>query len=143
VIRIKPTTDADANSKAVTNGGGYRIPLSNPYVDNATGFAEEIYAYGFRNPFRGSFDNLGPGATGKYYIADVGQDRNTFSREEIDDITVGGNYGWVAKSGTNANNITTTNGTITYSTSQTLLDPIAQYPTTQLNNSGTTDGYGG
>jgi glucose/arabinose dehydrogenase len=104
---------------------------------------EEIYAYGFRNPFRISFDTRGPSPTNKLYVADVGQDRNTFSREEVNDVVPGGNYGWVAKSGTLANNVTTTNGTITYSTSQTLLDPIAQYPTTQLNNPSLADSNGG
>ena len=92
-----------------TFGGGWRVPKSNPFTaeSNATtpvpgwqdNWVDEIYAYGFRNPFRIGFDQL----TGDLYAADVGQDRNTFSREEVDKIVKGGNYGWVIKSGTERN----------------------------------------
>jgi glucose/arabinose dehydrogenase len=134
ILRIKPTTDADVNTKPAANGK-YRIPLANPYVGNANSWAEEIYAYGFRNPFRISFDK---GIPTLLYAADVGQDRNTFSREEISSIVAGGNYGWVAKSGTFAN----TNET-GYTTTNTLIDPIAQYPTTNTNDPNQVDRYGG
>jgi hypothetical protein len=77
ILRIKPTTDVDANTKLSANGK-YRIPLSNPYVNNTSSFAEEIYAYGFRNPFRISFDKANPN---DLYAADVGQDRkHVFAR---------------------------------------------------------------
>ena len=52
---------------------------------------DEIYAYGFRNPFRFSFDKL----SGMLIVADVGQDRV----EEIDIVRKGGNYGWRLKEG--------------------------------------------
>ena len=51
----------------------------------------EIYAYGFRNPYRFSFDPL----NGQLIVADVGQ--NTV--EEIDRVTRAGNYGWAVKEG--------------------------------------------
>ena len=60
----------------------YAIPADNP-------FADEIWAYGLRNPWRFSFDR----ASGDLYIGDVGQG----SAEEIDFQpagTAGLNYGW-------------------------------------------------
>ncbi len=64
----------------------YSIPVSNPYHSNTQGFREEIYAYGFRNPYRISFDKL----TGKLWCGDVGE----FKYEEIDLVDNGKNYGW-------------------------------------------------
>ena len=51
----------------------------------------EIYAYGFRNPYRFAFDPV----TGDLIEADVGQN----NIEEINRITRGGNYGWAIKEG--------------------------------------------
>ncbi|MCH7595517.1 MAG: PQQ-dependent sugar dehydrogenase [Planctomycetes bacterium] len=73
-------------------GLAYKIPLDNPFV-GMTG-ADEIYAYGFRNPYRFSFDD-GPGGDGSIYLGDVGQD--VF--EEVDIVDQGGNYGWVLREG--------------------------------------------
>jgi glucose/arabinose dehydrogenase len=72
-------------------GLAYAIP-DNPFATGAG--ADEIYAYGFRNPYRFSFDD-GPGGGDALFVADVGQ--NLF--EEIDIVTRGGNYGWVIREG--------------------------------------------
>ena len=70
-------------------GLAYAVPLDNPFVDVA-GAADEIWAYGLRNPWRFSFDRL----TGDLFIGDVGQG----SWEEIDfqpSSSAGGeNWGW-------------------------------------------------
>jgi glucose/arabinose dehydrogenase len=145
ILRIKPTTDVDANTNDNAVGGGYRIPKDNPFTMDAqqqtpfpgwqANWVDEIYAYGFRNPFRISFDSGDPT---KLYAADVGQDRNTISREEVSEIIKGGNYGWVIKSGTNINDRPLNAPTSAYSPDigVPLIDPIAQYPTTQFGQGG-------
>jgi glucose/arabinose dehydrogenase len=72
----------DVNS--TSPGKQYAIPPDNPFV--AGGGLPEIYAFGFRNPWRFSFDR----PSGRLFMADVGQD----SFEEIDIVQKGGNYGW-------------------------------------------------
>jgi glucose/arabinose dehydrogenase len=67
----------------------YVIPPSNPFVGIAG--ADEIFAYGLRNPWRASFDRM----NGEFYIADVGAGE----WEEIDIGRSGYNYGWSAYEG--------------------------------------------
>ncbi len=73
---------------------GYSIPPSNPFVgeDNVRG---EIFAYGFRNPWRFSFDR----ETGEMWLGDVGQE----GFEEVNVVKSGGNYGWRVYEGNNIN----------------------------------------
>jgi len=73
------------------NGSPYNIPPDNPFVGTAA--KPEIYAFGFRNPFRFSFDM---GGTHQLIAGDEGQSLY----EEIDLVTKGGNYGWNVKEGT-------------------------------------------
>ena len=82
-----------------TGGLLYRVPADNPYSANApcangsgTQPCPEIFAYGFRNPWRWSFDRSG----GDLWVGDVGQG----AREEIDRVVAGGNYGWWCFEGT-------------------------------------------
>lgn len=67
-------------------GKNYSIPVSNPYYGNSQGYREEIYATGFRNLWRFSFDV----PTNRLWGSDVGEN----SYEEIDIIQSGKNYGW-------------------------------------------------
>ena len=67
------------------NGKAYAIPADNPFVGRSDA-QPEIWAYGFRNPWRFSFDPV----TGDLWLGDVGQDRV----EEIDIVHPGQNYGW-------------------------------------------------
>lgn len=73
----------DVDSK--TGNLNYGIPSDNPFI-NRDDACPEIYAYGFRNPWRISFDS----ETGDLWVADVGQDL----WEEINIVKKGGNYGW-------------------------------------------------
>ncbi len=63
----------------------------NPFLADPTK-EPRIWAYGFRNPWRFTFRP----SNGSLYAADVGQS----SREEIDVVTAGGNYGWPMAEGT-------------------------------------------
>ncbi len=93
VIRIDPTGRTSAN-------GQYSIPGDNPFARDgsfggedgcADGLCDEIYAFGFRNPWRASIDRK----TGLMLLGDVGQN----DIEEIDVVVKGGNYGWPLKEG--------------------------------------------
>jgi glucose/arabinose dehydrogenase len=92
----------------------YAIPADNPFVSG--GGLPEIWAFGFRNPWRFSFDR----PSGRLFVADVGQD----SFEEIDIVTKGGNYGWNIMEGTHCFNSATCN-------MSGLKFPVTEYDHTQ------------
>jgi glucose/arabinose dehydrogenase len=99
----------------------YRIPADNPFAANplcnmdGTGAQDcpEIFAWGFRNPWRWSFDSQG----GQLWLGDVG----SHTREEVDRVVLGGNYGWRCFEGT----LQTTLNCGTPTTP--LLPPVAEY----------------
>lgn len=70
--------------------GFYRVAGSNPFMGKAG--VDEIFAYGFRNPWRFSFHP----STDTLIVADVGQNM----LEEVDLVRAGDNYGWNLKEGT-------------------------------------------
>ena len=115
LLRIDPQGTNSAN-------GSYGIPATNPFL-GTNPFLDEIYAYGFRNPWRFSFDTV----TGALHLADVGQN----DVEEISLITSGGNYGWNFKEGSfffdpdgNEPGFVTINDP---GAPANLIDPIAEY----------------
>jgi len=64
----------------------YTIPKDNPFVGDPD-FAPEIWAFGFRNPWRAAFDP----PTNRLYVGDVGQG----SYEEVSVVEGGGgDFGW-------------------------------------------------
>jgi len=104
----------------VDSGAPYGIPPDNPFT-STPGARPEIWAYGLRNPWRFSFDR----GSGRLFAGDVGQN----SREELDIIVKGGNFGW-----------NKTEGTACFppsvpSCSRTgLVDPIADYGRNEGNS---------
>jgi glucose/arabinose dehydrogenase len=86
ILRIDVDGTADT-------GQNYLIPADNPFVSGEG--LPEIFAYGFRNPYRFSFDVSDSGAT-RLFVADVGQAQ----MEEVSLVEAGGNYGWPIREGT-------------------------------------------
>ena len=67
----------------------YTIPEDNPFVGNPDAL-DEIWSYGWRNPWRFNFDRL----TGDLFIADVGEVDWEEINKEPAGFEGGGNYGW-------------------------------------------------
>ena len=120
MIRINPlnptlTTDADGS---LGKNGQYRIPPANPFLSTSNALGE-IYAYGFRNPYRFSFD----AGTGRLVLGDVGQN----NIEEVDIVVRGGNYGWHIQEGTFLFDATSGNVFTNPNPNPKLINPVAQY----------------
>ncbi|MBX2957646.1 MAG: PQQ-dependent sugar dehydrogenase [Cyclobacteriaceae bacterium] len=111
---------------ASENGLPYAIPSTNPFKGNTNGYREEIFAYGLRNVWKFSVDQV----TGNIWAADVGQG----AREEINLITGGKNYGWRLMEGTLCYNPATN------CNPGDLVLPIFEYPH-QNNNRSITGGF--
>ncbi|MEM7110866.1 MAG: PQQ-dependent sugar dehydrogenase [Chloroflexota bacterium] len=73
----------------VNSGDPYAVPANNPFVSD-DGVRNEIWSYGWRNPWRFSFDRL----TGGMFIADVGQNTWEEVHFEAAGVAGGANYGW-------------------------------------------------
>ncbi|HVF73380.1 MAG TPA: PQQ-dependent sugar dehydrogenase [Chthoniobacterales bacterium] len=123
ILRIDPLapTAQPGSADPVSANGKYRIPASNPFV--ATGGiperVREIFAYGFRNPFRFGFD----GVNDRLIVGDVGQN----NVEELDIVEPGNNYGWNRKEGTFLFNPATGGVSADTAPDPALKDPVAQY----------------
>jgi glucose/arabinose dehydrogenase len=117
ILRI----DVDATADSVP-AGNYWIPADNPFADGVGG-RPEVYAYGFRNPYRFSFDIPDSGET-RLFVADVGQ----AMMEEVDLVEPGGNYGWPIREGTSCFNFQRWDQPLESCPTQGLSDPVIAYP---------------
>jgi glucose/arabinose dehydrogenase len=73
----------------VDNADPYGAPPTNPFIGQGNA-RPEIWSYGWRNPWRLSFDSL----TGDMYVADVGQNQYEEVHVERQGASGGLNYGW-------------------------------------------------
>jgi glucose/arabinose dehydrogenase len=112
----------------VNSRDGYAIPKDNPFVGNDDAL-DEIWAYGFRNPWRCSFDMGGDRAL---ICADVGQ--NSF--EEIDIVKKGGNYGWRVREGKHCFNYQAPNDHPASCKMDGMIDPVLEYNNCSANPEG-------
>ncbi len=100
----------------VNKGSPYAVPSDNPFVGRPN-IKPEIWAYGFRNPYRFSFDKVSK----TLFAGEVGQDL----WEEIDIVEKGGNYGWRIVEGTHCHNVENTPDTTCDKTD--IIMPIDEY----------------
>lgn len=110
----------------VDNGEPYAIPPDNPFAADPAA-RPEIFALGFRNPWRFSIDVSD--ATGwRLFAGDVGQT----VREEVDIVVAGGNYGWRIREGSTCFNVAQFDAPLdscseTAADGQPLRPPILEY----------------
>jgi glucose/arabinose dehydrogenase len=93
VDKIETTKTSESELKVPNSkekSKNYSVPGDNPFV-KLPWVKTEIYALGFRNPWKFSFDRK----TGELYLSDVGN----YDWEEINVVKKGGNYGWPYKEG--------------------------------------------
>lgn len=111
--------DVNVTQADINNGITYKIPSDNPFASSSgcgaslSTHCPELYAWGFRNPWRWSFDR----ETGALWAGDVGQD----TIEEVDLVDSGHNYGWRCYEGSNTYNTNLCSDPSVYT------PPIAQY----------------
>jgi glucose/arabinose dehydrogenase len=109
----------DVNGTADT-GQNYMVPADNPFVSGEG--LPEIFAYGFRNPYRFSFDVSDSGKP-RLFVADVGQ----AMMEEVDLVEAGGNYGWPIREGKTCFNAQDWSQPLESCSTNELSDPIFSY----------------
>ena len=103
ILRIDPRSPSV--SKGTKGLGDYTIPPGNKFAaDGNPATLGEIYAYGFRNAHRISWD----AADGTMYAADIGMNHI----EEINIVRNGGNYGWMRREGYWENGMTRPGGAL-------------------------------
>ncbi len=122
----------------MSEGLAYAVPSDNPFVGKE-GYLPEIWALGFRNPWRISFDK---GGNHGLYLSDAGQDL----WEEVDIVTKGGNYGWNIREGAHCFDPNSPGSSPAVCPDkgykgEPLIDPIIEYDGHGVNRSVVVGGY--
>jgi len=103
ILRIDPRSPSV--SKGTKGLGDYTIPSSNKFAaDGDPKNLGEIYAYGFRNAHRLTWDP----ADGTMFASDIGMD----NIDEVNIVRNGENYGWMKREGYFENGITRPGGAL-------------------------------
>jgi Glucose / Sorbosone dehydrogenase len=103
ILRIDPRSPSQ--SGGVKGLGDYTIPPSNKFAaDRDPKTLGEIYAYGFRNAHRLSWDLT----DGTMFASDIGMN----NIEEINIVHNGSNYGWMKREGFFENGVTRPDGAL-------------------------------
>ncbi len=117
----------------IDNGDPYNVPADNPAI--SANFPE-IWAYGFRNPYRMAFDI---GGEQELFLGDAGQDL----WEEVNIVRAGGNYGWNVREGTHcfstadpANPNAISDCPMEDDNGNPLIDPILEFPNSRHPDGG-------
>jgi len=117
----------DVNGTADT-GQNYIVPADNPFISGEG--RPEIFAYGFRNPYRFSFDtaqdksfDVSDSGKTRLFVADVGQ----AMMEEVDLVEPGKNYGWPIREGKTCFNAQDWSRPLESCSTNGLTEPILAY----------------
>jgi glucose/arabinose dehydrogenase len=102
-INVNPdiifTDSVEVNDKCGLDQGHYFVPSDNPFINNS-GECSEMWTWGWRNPWRWSFDSQ----TGDMIVGDVGQ--NAYEEVSYQSVSSSGgeNYGWSCREGAHTYN---------------------------------------
>jgi putative heme-binding domain-containing protein len=90
ILRVDVDHTDPGEPGGVSPRRNYTVPKDNPFI-KMKGARPEVWAYGFRNPWRMGFDRK----TGDLFVGDVGWEL----WESVHRVEKGGNYGWSAMEG--------------------------------------------
>lgn len=120
ILRIDPLDPSltTGSTDAPSANNQYRIPGDNPFLSDIDA-VDEIFAHGVRNPWKFSFDAV----SDQLIVGDVGQGEI----EEVNIVTIGGNYGWAMKEGSHL--FDQSDGSISDDPTPVagLIDPVLEY----------------
>ena len=113
------------------NGEPYAIPVDGPFVNG--GGSPEVFAYGFRNPYRFSFDtphgrqdrsfDVSDSSEARLFVVDVGK----AMMDEVNLVMACGNYGWPVREGNTCFNMRAWDQPLVTCPTKDLIDPIIAY----------------